>query len=411
MPTTASILHADLDAFYASVEQRDQPALRGKPVIVGGGVVLAASYEARRCGVRKAMGGGAARRLCPHAIVVSPRFNAYLEASRQVFEVFRDTTPLVEGLSIDEAFLDVRGARRLLGTPTQIAAGIRHRVRDEIGLPVSVGIATTKFLAKVASAVSKPDGLLVVEAGDELSFLHPLPVSALWGVGPITTAKLNRYGVTTVADVAALDVDALCSIVGRASGHHLHALANNIDHRPVTTATRRRSIGSQSALGRRAVSHDDRRAIVLAIAERVTRRMRAGGWLARTLTLRLRYGDFTRATRSSTVHHATDDTSAFFRLAVDLLDAEQASLDERGVTLIGLAVTNLARRDELQLALPFGRDRRDLDAAVDAVREKFGRASLTPATLLDRASLREPLGIELIEPQRRRTSASARSGP
>ncbi|MGE0879919.1 MAG: DNA polymerase IV [Acidimicrobiia bacterium] len=395
----ATILHADLDAFYASVEQRDDPSLRGKPVIVGGGVVLAASYEARRRGVRKAMGGGAARRVCPEAIVVRPRFNAYLEASRLVRAVFDDMTPIVEPISIDEAFLDVGGARRLLGTPAEIGERIRRRVRDEIGLPVSVGIATTKFLAKVASAASKPDGLIAVPEGGELEFLHPLPVNALWGVGPVTTAKLERYGIRTVGDLAALDVDSVQGIAGGAVGRHLHSLARNVDVRRVSTTTRRRSIGSQQALGNRHEhTHDDLHASVLAIAERVTRRMRSGGWLARTVVLRLRYGDFVKATRSHTIDHATDETTAIYAVASKLLDAELHELDQRGITLIGLAMTNLARRNELQLALPFGPDRRALDGTVDQIREKFGRELLTPAALLSRPGLREPLGIELIEP-------------
>jgi DNA polymerase-4 len=246
-----TILHADLDAFFASVEQRDNPRLRGRPVIVGGGVVLAASYEAKAFGVRTAMGGPQARRLCPDAIVVPPRMSAYSEASKAVFEVFEDTTPLVEGLSIDEAFLDVRGMRRLAGQPSEIALQLRRRVLERVGLPITVGIARTKFLAKVASAVAKPDGLLVVPPGEELAFLHPLPVERLWGVGRVTATKLHGRGITTVAQVARLDEEALIAMLGRASGRHLHALAHNRDPRPVRVGRRRRSIGSQRALGRR----------------------------------------------------------------------------------------------------------------------------------------------------------------
>ena len=255
----ATILHADLDAFYASVEQRDDPRLRGRPVIVGGGVVLAASYEAKAFGVRTAMGGAQARRLCPQAIVVEPRMSAYSEASKAVFEVFDDTTPLVEGLSIDEAFLDVGGLRRVSGTPTEIAVRLRRDVLERVGLPITVGVARTKFLAKVASGVAKPDGLLVVPPDGELAFLHPLPVERLWGVGPVTAGKLHDRGITTVGEVAQLAEAALVSMLGRASGRHLHALAHNRDPRPVQVGRRRRSIGSQRALGRSPKSADAHR--------------------------------------------------------------------------------------------------------------------------------------------------------
>ena len=245
----ATILHADLDAFYASVEQRDDPRLRGRPVIVGGGVVLACSYEAKARGVKTAMGGRRALALCPEAVVVPVRFTAYSEASKAVFEIFRDTTPLVEGLSIDEAFLDVRGMRRIAGTPREMAVRLKRRVLEEVGLPITVGIATTKFLAKVASAVAKPDGLLEVPAGGELAFLHPLPVERLWGVGPVTAGKLNAHGVITVAQVARLSENALVSLLGRAAGRQLHALSHNRDPRRVRVGRRRRSIGAQCAIG------------------------------------------------------------------------------------------------------------------------------------------------------------------
>src|SRR5439155_283418 len=246
----ATILHADVDAFFAAVEQRDDPDLRGRPVIVGAWVVLAASYEAKAHGVRTAMSVTRARRLCPRAIVVEPRMSAYAEASKAVYLVFDDTTPLVEGLSIDEAFLDVRGLRRLAGTPTEVAERLRCAVRERVGLAITVGIARTKFLAKVASGVAKPDGLLMVPPGGELAFLHPLPVERLWGVGPVTASKLRCRGITTVGQVAQLAESALVSLLGRASGRHLHALAHNRDARPVQGGRRRGSIGSQHALGR-----------------------------------------------------------------------------------------------------------------------------------------------------------------
>ncbi|MBO0691042.1 MAG: DNA polymerase IV, partial [Candidatus Dormibacteraeota bacterium] len=252
----ATILHADLDAFYASVEQRDDPRLRGRPVIVGGGVVLAASYEAKALGVRTAMGGGRALRLCPDAVVVQPRMSAYVEASKAVFSVFEDTTPLVEGLSIDEAFLDVRGLHDISGTPAEIAARLRRRVHERVGLPITVGVARTKFLAKVASGVAKPDGLLVVPPGEELDFLHPLPVERLWGVGAATARKLHGRGIRTVGQVAGLPEPALVTMLGRASGDHLFALAHNRDPRPVEGGRRRRSVGAQRALGRGSTSPD-----------------------------------------------------------------------------------------------------------------------------------------------------------
>src|SRR5947209_3349017 len=297
----ATILHADLDSFYASVEQCDAPHLLGRPVIVGGGVVLAASYEAKAYGVRAAMGGGEARLLCPYAVVVEPRMSAYSEASKAVFAVFEDTTPLVEGLSIDEAFLDVGGLRRVSGSPTEIAGRLRQQVRERVGLPITVGVARTKFLAKVASAVAKPDGLLVVEPGGELDFLHPLPVERLWGVGRVTAAKLHERGLDIVGEVARLPEATLVSMLGRASGRHLHALAHNRDPRPVQVGRRRGSIGSQRALGRSPPSPDAPDAGVVGLVDRVTRRMRAAGRVGRTVTLRLRFDDFSRAPRSHTV--------------------------------------------------------------------------------------------------------------
>ncbi|MDQ1426158.1 MAG: polymerase, partial [Acidimicrobiaceae bacterium] len=294
--TEASILHADLDAFYASVEQRDNPRLRGRPVIVGGGVVLAASYEAKAFGVHSPMGGSQARRLCPHAIVVSPRMEAYSEASKAVFAVFADTTPWVEGLSIDEAFLDVGGLRRISGTPAEIAARLRVAVLERVGLPITVGVARTKFLAKVASGVAKPDGLLVVPPDGELAFLHPLPVERLWGVGPITAEKLHEKGILTVGEVALLPEATLTAILGPWMGRHLHALAHNRDPRPVVVGRRRRSIGSQRALGRSPRSPEEVHAILAGLVDRVTRRLRAADRVGRTVVIRLRFDDFTRAT-------------------------------------------------------------------------------------------------------------------
>jgi DNA polymerase-4 len=381
----ATILHADLDAFYASVEQRDDRRLRGRPVIVGSGVVLAASYEAKAYGVRTAMGGAQARRLCPRAAVVEPRMSAYAEASKAVYRVFEDTTPLVEGLSIDEAFLDVRGLRRLSGTPVEIAVRLRREVRERVGLPITVGVARTKFLAKVASGVAKPDGLLVVPPDRELAFLHPLPVERLWGVGPVTGDKLRELGITTVGEVAKIPEGVLVSMLGRAAGRHLHALAHNRDPRPVQARRRRRSIGSQRALGRAPRPPDAVDAVVVGLVDRVTRRMRAAGRAGRTVVLRLRFDDFSRATRSQTLPRATAQTHTILVTAKGLLRTAMPMIERQGLTLVGVAVANFDDGDAFQLVLPFDRQSQDaLDAALDEVRERFGPAAVTRAVLLGR---------------------------
>ncbi len=381
----ATILHADLDAFYASVEQRDDPRLRGRPVIVGGGVVLAASYEAKARGVRTAMGGARARRLCPEAVVVTPRMAAYSEASKAVYEVFDQTTPLVEGLSIDEAFLDVRGLDRISGPPAEIASRLRREVLERVGLPITVGVARTKFLAKVASGVAKPDGLLVVPPGGELAFLHPLPVERLWGVGPVTARKLRERGLRTVGQVARVGEVALISFLGQAAGRHLHALAHNRDPRRVRTGRRRGSIGSQRALGRRPRSWESVDAVVVGLVDRLGRRLRAARRVCRTITLRLRFGDFSRATRSHTLSEATAQTQTILATARGLLAAATPMIEARGLTLIGVALGNLGDDDAVQLALPFETQRASaLDAVIDDVRERFGAAAITRAVLLGR---------------------------
>ena len=378
MFVSASILHADLDAFFASVEQRDDPRLRGRPVIVGGGVVLAASYEAKAFGVETAMGEARARRLCPHAVVVPPRFSAYSEASKDVFRVF--------GLSIDEAFLDVRGMERSVGTPTEIAVRLRAAVRERVGLPITIGVARTKFLAKVASAVAKPDGLLVVPPDDELAFLHPLPVERLWGVGPATARKLHSRGITTVREVAILPESILVSMLGRAAGRKLHALAHNLDPRAVQTRRRRRSIGSQRARGRRPWSRDSVDADLVTLVDRVTRRMRRAERVGRTVVLRLRFDDYTRATRSFTLPYPTSSTERILATARSLLVEALPTIEQRGLTLVGISVANLDDADALQLVLPF--DRREseaLDAVLDRVRERFGTDAIRRAVLLGRS--------------------------
>jgi DNA polymerase-4 len=380
----ATILHADVDAFFTAVEQRDDPRLRGRPVIVGAGVVLAASYEAKAHGVRTAMSLRLACRLCPKAIVVEPRMAAYVEASRAVYRVFEDATPLVEGLSIDEAFLDVRGLRRLSGTPTQIAVSLRRNVRERVGLPITVGIARTKFLAKVASGVAKPDGLLVVPPDRELAFLHPLPVERLWGVGSKTAAKLHHLGITTVGQVAALSEATLVALLGRASGRHLHALAHNRDPRPVQARRRRRSIGAQRALGRSPTSLADVDTALVALVDRVTRRMRTAGRVGRTVVLRLRFDDFSRATRSHTLPEATANTHAILTAVRGLLAISAPMIESRGITLVGIAVSNLDDGRAIQLALPFDPHSDELDAALDEVRQRFGPTAITRAVLLGR---------------------------
>ncbi len=381
----ATILHADLDAFFASVEQRDDRRLRGRPVIVGAWVVLAASYEAKAYGIRTAMGGLQARKLCPHAVLVEPRMSAYSEASKAVFEVFEDTTPLVEGMSIDEAFLDVRGLQRLAGTPAEIAARLRRRVLEHVGLRITVGVARTKFLAKVASGVAKPDGLLVVPPCDELAFLHPLPVERLWGVGRVTAEKLHHRGIRTVGQVAQLGEPALVAMLGRASGRQLHALAHNRDPRRVRSGHRRGSIGSQRALGRRPRSAEEIDATVVAIVDRLARRLRRGRRACRTVVLRLRFSDFSRATRSHTLPQATTQTQAILDTARGLLATAMPLIEAQGLTLVGLALTNLEDDSAVQLALPFAPQLEwALDAALDEVRDRFGSDAVTRALLLGR---------------------------
>ncbi|MEB4209370.1 DNA polymerase IV [Mycobacterium sp. 94-17] len=387
----ASILHADLDSFYASVEQRDDPTLRGRPVIVGGGVVLAASYEAKAYGVRTAMGGAQARRLCPPAVVVPPRMSAYSRASDAVFEVFRDCSPIVEALSVDEAFLDVGGLRRVSGTPVAIAERLRADVRERVGLPITVGVARTKFLAKVASQEAKPDGLLLVPPDRELTFLRPLPVRRLWGVGAVTAEKLRAHGILTVADVAELSESTLGSMVGRAMGRQLYALSRNVDRRRVSTGVRRRSVGAQRALGSAGnrLSANEIDAVVVNLIDRIVGRMRAAGRTGRTLVLRLRLGDFTRVTRSHTLPWATSSTVPLLAAARRLVAAAAPLIAQRGLTLVGFAVSGIDHSGSQQLMLPFGEPTHptraeDIDAAIDRVRRRYGKSALTPAVLLGR---------------------------
>ncbi len=392
MCSMVRILHADLDAFYASVEQRDAPRLRGRAIAVGEGIVLAASYEARRHGVRTAMTGRQARRLCPGLRFVPPRMEAYSEASRAVFEVFHQTTPLVEPLSIDEAFLDVTGLGRVVGDERTVATRLRQRVRREVGLSVSVGGGSTKFLAKVASAVSKPDGLLLVPAGGETAFLHPLPVERLWGVGPTTAGRLREFGIETVAQVATLEADTLAGLIGRAAGHHLHALAHNRDPRPVEVGRRRRSIGSQRSFPAHLGDRASAEAVLLETTDRVARRLRAGGRVGCTVVLRLRFADYASATRSRTLVEATAETSILADAGRRLLDEVWPTVVDRGLTKLGVAVTGLAPDGAVQLALPFTKvETGRLDQAVDEIRRRFGPEAVGRTRLLGRDQREMPL--------------------
>ena len=353
-------------------------------MIVGMGLALAASYEAKARGVRTAMGSRQVLSLCPQAVFVPPRFQAYTEASKAVFEVFKKTSPVVEGISIDEAFIDVSGLLRTAGSPAAIAEELRRRVFEEVGLRITVGVARTKFLAKVASGVAKPDGLLVVPVDRELDFLHPLAVERLWGVGKVTAAKLHAHGLRTVAQVAQLDEVTLQSIVGNYSGRHLLDLAHNRDPRPVQAARRRHSMGAQHALGRSVKTPAEIDQALIALVDRVTSRMRKSNRRGRTVVLRLRFDDFTRVTRSHTLSRATDLTSAVQRAARDLLLTAMPTIRERGLTLVGVAVVNF-EDDEAgeQLELPFGElPTQALDRALDDVRDKFGSSAVTRAVLL-----------------------------
>ena len=387
-----TILHADLDAFYASVEQLLDPSLRGKPVLVGGGIVVAASYEARRFGVRAPMPVRDALALCPDASVVNGHFEDYLELSDRVMEILDDATPVVEQISVDEAFLDVSGTTHLLGSPRTIAREIRRRVRDEVGLPISIGIASTKFLSKIASARAKPDGLVVVEHGEALDFLHPLPVQALWGVGKVTTARLHNLGIKTIAELAAIPGPVLVPQLGPGASSALRALAWNRDPRPVTGGRRAGSVGSQQALGAGLSDREEMAVVVLGLADRVGRRLRAKGRAGSTVTVRVRFPGPRSVTRSHTLRSHTGSTAALANLGTVLV--ERALRDNPGelVTLIGISVSNLTTDKNIQLefdlededvlragsqtALRRGR----LEESIDEVREKFGRSLLSFGT-------------------------------
>ncbi|MCI0425935.1 MAG: DNA polymerase IV [Actinobacteria bacterium] len=382
-PVEPTILHADLDAFYASVEQMLDPSLQGRPVLVGGGIVVAASYEARAYGVRAPMPTREALILCPRAVVVSGSFRRYLELSDDVMAIFEDATPVVEQISVDEAFLDVSGTTHLLGSPTQIARVLRARVRTELGLPLSIGIASTKFLAKIASARAKPDGLVVVESGREIEFLHPLPVEALWGVGRVTAARLHRLGVATVGELA--ESPLLARSLGVKTSATLRELAWNVDPRPVRGGRRAGSVGSQQALGRGLRDLAEMYTVIAGLADRVGRRMRAKGRSGSTATLRVRFPGPRVATRRRTLPAPTASTAAIGEVCRELLSRALEASAGDPVTLIGVSMSHLTteRAIQLELALDVGSAtragssadlrRRALDDSIDSVRERFGR--------------------------------------
>jgi DNA polymerase-4 len=399
-PVEATILHADLDAFYASVEQLLDPGLRGKPIAVGGEVVLAASYEAKAFGVHGGMPAWRARRLCPQLQFVGSHFGEYQRVADRVMRVLGDFTPLVERISVDEAFLDVAGSTHLFGSPAEIAQQIRRRVREEIGLPVSIGVATTKHLAKVASQVAKPDGLVVVEPGEERSFLDPLPVGLLWGVGPVTRERLAAVGVDTIGQLAKVSPGALEHLVGRSGAQRLSSLIANEDARRVAVGRRSRSVGAQAALGRQVATAELLRSVLARLADRVATRLRAARRAGRTVTVRVRFAGMRAVSRSATVPTALCSTRTLTELAVSL--ARSALEDhpaEREITLLAVAVSNLVDEGASQLELPLGTDpgqpprgrpsesaRLAVDRAIDAVRARYGRDAVgyVAATLTQR---------------------------
>ena len=383
---TESILHVDMDAFFVEVERRDRPELRGRPVVVGGtggrSVVAAASYEARTFGIGSAMPMVHARRLCPAAIVVPPDHGKYRTASEQVFAVFRSFAPLVEGLSLDEAFLDVSGLRRHYPDPVAIGKEIRERLRADLGLPASVGIASNKFLAKLASEAAKPDGIRHVPADRSLEFLHPLPVRSLWGVGEATHAALERLGVHTIGDLAEVPPAALEKHLGRAAGAHLHALAWGRDERPVVPGSAAKSVSVEQTYERDLRGHEAIEGELLRHADRLAGRLRSAGVAGRTVTLKIRFADFSTITRSVTLGSGTDVARDLYRAARDVL--RKVDLGTKPVRLVGLGATALTPATApRQLAVDRPAKWDDLAGAVDEVRQRYGTGSIRPARIVE----------------------------
>ena len=404
----ATILHADLDAFYASVEQLLDPSLRNRPIAVGGGVVLAASYEARSYGVHGGMPGWRARQLCGDLIFVGGHFGRYQQLGDDVVSVFHEFTPRVERVSIDEAFLDVAGAAHLFGAPIEIAAAIRRRVRDEIGLPLSVGVARTKHLAKVASQVAKPDGLVAVAPGDERDFLHPLPIGLIWGVGPATERRLHEAGIYTIGQLARVGSPILGSLLGQAAGTKLAALSTNVDERAVATPARSKSMGAQAALGRRDATPELIRETLGYLADRVAGRLRNANLAGRTVTVRVRFPRLRSVTRSMTLPVAISTTLTLTEVAEGLAHSAIGDNErEREITLMAISVSNLCPEHSFQLELPLDSanlhgdagarsrsvveaSRWGVDRSVDAIRDKFGRTAVGYATVALSAAERVP---------------------
>lgn len=381
------ILHADLDAFYAAVAVLEDPSLAGKPVAVGGGVVLSCTYEAREFGVRGGMRVVEARARCPQLVLVGGTFDAYVKYSKTVFEIFESYTPWVEPLSIDEAFMDVTGSIHLFGSPADIARRIREDVRDQTGLAVSVGVTPRKFLSKIASQVAKPDGVIVVYPGEEMSFLHPLPVSYLWGVGPVTKARLRELGVETIGDIAETPIGPLTSMLGSGAAHHLHALANNEDPRRVEPSRRARSVGAQSAMRPKRRDMNELMPILQRLTDRVATRLRSKNRSARTVTIRVRFGDLTAVTRSATVHTPTASTAALIEIERKLLQKVLDAYPRHEITLLGVSTSGLGVDEPIQLAFgvdddglgggtPEELEYQALDASIDELRRRFGREML-----------------------------------
>jgi DNA polymerase-4 len=400
----ASILHADLDAFYASVEQLLQPALRGRPIAVGGGVVLAASYEARAFGVKSAMPGRRARELCPDLVFVRGHFSEYQRLGDAAIAVLADYTPDIERISIDEAFADVSGSRRLFGSPAEIARRVRARVRAEIGLPISIGVARTKHLAKIASQVAKPDGLVVVDPDAELAFLHYMPVGLMWGVGPATRARLAGAGVETIGQLAQSAPGSMERLLGHAAGRKLTALAWNRDPREIRRERRAQSAGAQSALGRQPATERVFRPVLQDLADRVARRLRAKDRPCRTVTVRVRFADLRSVTRALTLPAPISATSALLEVAIDLVRGVLADHPaERTISLLAICGSNLGEDPFPQLELPFrlpddgrrpgtrkGMARLRADRAADAIRDRFGGNAVNYASAATGASLAVP---------------------
>jgi len=382
------ILHADLDAFYAAVAVLEDPSLEGKPVAVGGGVVLSCTYEAREFGVRGGMRVVDARSRCPHLVLVEGTFGAYTEYSKTVFGIFESYTPLVEPLSIDEAFMDVTGSMHLFGSSAEIARRIRVDVREQTGLAVSIGVTQRKFLSKIASQVAKPDGMIVVLPGEELAFLHPLPVSYLWGVGPVTKRKLNKLGIETIGDIAGTPIDALSSMLGSGAANHLHALSNNQDPRPIERKRKAKSIGAQSAMRAQRRSMDDLMPVLQRLTDRVATRLRDKDRSARTVTVRVRFGDLSSVTRSATVDSPTASTAALIEIERRLLRKVLDEYPKHEITLLGISTSGLGIEEPIQLAFGVDEDAvgggtpeelesQALDESVDELRRRFGRDVVT----------------------------------